>query len=105
MKCLLTTSVFLLLAIQAQATPIQLLLESDANAAGGNEIFLATYDTYTDLIDSNLSSGTFSQINVGSNFSVGGYTYEVVSVPAPGTFALLGIGLAGMGLARRRRTL
>jgi hypothetical protein len=83
-------------------TAYQLLLESITDAAGGDEIFLATFDTYADLVDFNLSNSTFSQVNIRSDFSVGGYTYEVARVPEPGTVALLVIGLFGLGFSKRK---
>ncbi len=50
------------------------------------------------------SSDMTDFIPVFSAVQVGGGRFEVVSVSEPGTLALLGLGLAGLGLARRKRT-
>ena len=57
--------------------------------------------TYTGTVsgDGNSISGTFSFL--GSTNQIG--TWSVSRVPEPGTLALLGIGLAGMGMTRRRK--
>ena len=54
----------------------RLLLESDANAAAGSEIFLATFGSFADVLSGNFASASFSQLNIGAGYSVGGLTYD-----------------------------
>lgn len=52
------------------------LLESDSDSSGGSEVFLASYDSFQDFLDGNASSGSFSQLNISSTFSVHGFTFD-----------------------------
>jgi len=53
-----------------------LLLESDTDAVVGSEVFLASYDSLADLLGGTAASGSFTQVGIGSDFSVGGLAYD-----------------------------
>ena len=65
----------------------QLLLESDDDRPSGSEVFMASFDSFGDLLDGNIASGTFSQINIGTNFSSGGLVARASAIPEPSVLA------------------
>ncbi len=84
----------------------RLLLESNADAGAGSEIFLASFGSFADVLSGNFSDASFSQLNIASGFSVGGFSFEpdsTASVPEPGTLTLVALGLAGLAAVRRRK--
>ena len=103
----------ILLTVSAvHATPFTLLLETNENEHSGSEVFLASYVSFSDLMDGDLASSSFSQIDIGPGYSVGGFIAipEVATdldpippVPEPGTLLLFGIGILGLTFASRKK--
>lgn len=86
-----------------------LLLESEADAAAGSELFSVTYNTFADFLANNIAGSGFSQLDINPNFSGGGLASEWTpvtgAVPEPNALALVAAALAGGALVCRRRIL
>jgi len=95
-----------------------LTLETGGYGSGDTAEFFA-YDSSNTLLGSVVQSSNglvdlsaFSGIkklfiddsSTAAGFSYGNWTFDyVASVPAPGTFSLLAMGLVGLGLSRKRK--
>ncbi len=83
----------------------RLLLESDPETGFG-DVFLASFDTFDDLVNSPAGGGAgeFSGLKISPGFSVGGLAYEFdpPAVPLPASAYLL-LGALGLAGALRRR--
>ncbi len=74
MSASLLVATALLAAKDTWAVPYSVMLESDVDRTS-NEIYLANYASFNDLVNNNLDgSSAYSALNISSAFSVGGYT-------------------------------
>ncbi|MBB5690032.1 PEP-CTERM sorting domain-containing protein [Roseomonas alkaliterrae] len=76
---------------------------ASGNAANGSVLYFGFYDTTTQYTSvAFLTTGGTGDVFGFDNFSIGSIE-QVVPVPAPMSLALLGLGLAGLGIVRRGR--
>jgi hypothetical protein len=82
----------------------RVLFERDANGMAGNELALVSFPTLADLINNTNSLTQFTQVDVASTFSVGGFFIENAlpetppgnPVSEPGTLALIAFALIAL---------
>ena len=77
----------------------------DSITASGLGLSDTSWTVFSYLVTATTDLSVLEFRATGTSDSLGGYLdgVSLVAVPEPGTLALLGIGLAGLGLTRRRR--
>lgn len=95
----LLAGVLLAGAIEAKAAPYRMLLESDANADPGEEVYALSYASWDDLLNGDFSAGAFTQIGISSPYSIAGFDAfqadaPTATVPEPSPLFLFSVCLA-----------
>ncbi|WP_017669157.1 PEPxxWA-CTERM sorting domain-containing protein [Sandarakinorhabdus sp. AAP62] len=110
------SSAFIAQGFDWDGSAYRLMLQSRADTAAPDEVYIASYATYADLLAGKLGPGSnFTQIGISSAFSIGGLAAEIVrdppppppppGIPEPQSWALMILGFGSTGLAMRRRRL
>lgn len=76
MVLLTASTVAVMGAAASQAAPIKLLLETDEDAAAGSEVYLASFESFDDVLANSPSHVSYSQIDIEPQFSVDGLAYD-----------------------------
>lgn len=63
-------------ALPAQAVPFGLLLESDADRAGGNEFYALTYNSWDDALTNTIATQGFTPLDINPLFGAAGFTFD-----------------------------
>ncbi|WP_235902523.1 PEPxxWA-CTERM sorting domain-containing protein [Sandarakinorhabdus oryzae] len=94
----------------------RVMLQSLADTAAPNEVYIASYSSFADLQNATLGAGSgYTQIGISSAFIIAGLATEIIldppppppppGVPEPQSWALLILGFGAVGTRLRRRRL